>query len=408
MSLLRRSSTAATLVVAAALSGGGCSETASQLAVPPALAAAKTLEGARCSLASSRPLVIEWPSDERGALEVRLRRGVTAVRYTGCDLTVVDRCSLPRSRYTYSGITPKRESHTFATADDLYARMPVGASKLEASLKSAGHLDLEMTIVGRLESSAASIRTSDLEGDDCTNATHFVRAASVGAFRLDTGAQATVGGAVDTPKLAIGGSGSAKRGALTADGDEQACGGASEADATPPHKCGALLRLELVPIDGHVHAASVVRKERVCPPGERWDGDACVGEAGGTDAPSATARLIVQGAAVFDTTTGLSWQRAPSPRRMGWEAAKRYCRSLQVDGVSGWRLPKKSELTTLVTASRGSPRIDGDMFPSTPAAPFWSFSDDHSSPGDVWAIDFASGKPKSSGSGEELDVRCVR
>ena len=387
---------------------GGCSRIASEAAKAPTLEAATDVPGAKCSLATSKPLVIEWPVEDRGALETRMRRGITAVRYTGCELTIIDRCAVPRSAYAYSGFTPKHEDHAFSTTDDLHAKMPIGASTLEASLQASGRLDLTITVVGRFESSTESVRADELEGEGCARATHFLRAASVGAFRLNVGGEATVGGGATTPELALGGAGHAERSALKADGDEDACKLATEQDADPPRACGALLRLELIAIDGRTRPASVVRKERVCPSGERWSGSACVEDsedAGG----SGVERFAVRGNTVFDTTTGLTWQRIPSPRRMGWEAAKAYCQSLEVDGLTSFHLPKKSELMTLVLASsRTSPRIDALMFPDTPAARFWTFSADRSSPGDAWAVDFAAGQPRSSGTGKEHDVRCVR
>jgi len=115
---------------------------------------------------------------------------------------------------------------------------------------------------------------------------------------------------------------------------------------------------------------------------------------------------VVRGAAVFDTTTGLSWQRAPAPKRASWDGAKAYCASLSLDG-EGWRLPKKSELQTLV-GSRGAPWIDSAAFPGCPSAKFWTTSEDRGNPGEAFCVDFSVGSPRSAGTGVELDVRCVR
>ncbi len=393
----------------------GCSGVANQLAVAPTVGQVQSISGGKCSLASNQPLAIDWPSTQRGALESKMRHGVAAVRYTGCELVVLDACTVKDSKYSYVGITPKHEVHKFSTADELYAHMPVGAQKLEGSMRSSGHLALSMTLAGRLESSNTSLRADELQGDDCKSVTHFVRAASVGAFRLDTGADATVGGSVVTEKIGVSGSGSAKKEALTADGEESACQAAKETDTAAPRGCGAVIRLELTPVDTHLHAEGLVMKHRVCPPGEAWSGGVCTkgdgkgdGKGGPAGAGAATGRFAVRGPVVFDTTTGLGWQRAPSAKRLSWSAAKAYCDGLTVDGESGFRLPKKSELTTLVGSKPSSPWVDTTAFPGATPTKFWTSSEDHGSPGDAWALDFSAGAPRSVGSGLELDVRCVR
>ena len=227
----------------------------------------------------------------------------------------------------------------------------------------------------------------------------------MGAFRFDTGAEATVGGSVLTEKIAVGGKGSAKKEALIADGEESACKSGSGNDTAAPRNCGALLRLELVAIDGHLHVEGVVKRERVCPPGETWSGTGC---SGGVGQKLSTGRFAVRGSSVFDTTTGLSWQRAPSPKHLSWDAAKAYCAGLSLDGESSWRLPKKSELTSLVGSKQGAPWVDTAAFPGAPSTKFWTTSEDHGSPGDAWTVDFGPGSARSTGTGTELDVRCVR
>lgn len=60
--------------------------------------AAPTLDDAgvaRCQLAPSRlrPLIVEWSGADRGSLELRLRRGIVAVRYDGCELEILAGCT---------------------------------------------------------------------------------------------------------------------------------------------------------------------------------------------------------------------------------------------------------------------------------------------------------------------------
>jgi hypothetical protein len=181
----------------------------------------------------------------------------------------------------------------------------------------------------------------------------------------------------------------------------------------PPPECGALLRIELARID-QTATKPIVQRDRVCPAGmELVEHEGCqtIMEAeGGLEGvePASDSRFVLSVGMVFDTTTGLTWQQEPAPFPMTWEAAKRYCLALAVDGAGGWRLPRKKELSTLVDRTRPSPKIDVQAFPSAPAASFWTLSPDTSSPGDAWAVDFHLGKAESRGSGSRLHVRCVR
>ncbi len=61
-------------------------------------------DAAKCRVTASRakPLVVEWRGEERGALETQARRGVIVVRYDGCEMEVLSRCSAP-VRYQYEG-----------------------------------------------------------------------------------------------------------------------------------------------------------------------------------------------------------------------------------------------------------------------------------------------------------------
>jgi hypothetical protein len=224
--------------------GGG--NAASKLARPPEL----DIKGqAKCGVAKSqsRPLIVEWPSADRGQLEAQAHNhGVVVVHYAGCEMRVLDRCTVP-IRYGYTGITRKRDRVTMRDADDLYANVPLGAAKLESKLASSGELDVQMTIVGRWEAERSNVRRDELQGD-CGDATHVVSALSVGAFDFFAGADASVGGGAGAMGAGVGAQSSAKREMLNEDGDEKACEHATSDDKKPPEGCGAILRLEVVPL----------------------------------------------------------------------------------------------------------------------------------------------------------------
>jgi opacity protein-like surface antigen len=244
----------------ACLAVAGCGS-ASQLANPPQYAPADQTTS-RASASPLKPLVVDWPSADRGALEARAQRGVVVVRYAGSEIQVLDRCSLAGS-YRYSAFTPKRDRLVMRDADDLHANVPVSAARLGAKLQKSGELDVEMTFVGRWETDKDRVTRDELTGT-CDGATHVVVATQVGAFSLSAGAEAQVGGSANAFGTEFGVGSRAVRETLSKDGEEDACSKARGSDWSPPEGCAAVIRLELVPVhEPTPHAA--------CAKGERWD-----------------------------------------------------------------------------------------------------------------------------------------
>lgn len=66
----------------------------------------------------------------------------------------------------------------------------------------------------------------------------------------------------------------------------------------------------------------------------------------GTQAPTAS-RFVVSSTTARDTTTGLTWERAPSESKLEWGALKTKCDGLVLGGHSDWRIPRVEELKTL-------------------------------------------------------------
>lgn len=238
---------AAGLIVTA---GTGCPKKGSpsdQLAVSPDLA---TQTGqAKCGVKASaaKPLVVEWPAADRGALEARANRSLVAVRYQGCEMEVLTNCTV-QGAYSYLGLNQKREGVRIKSVDELYAQLPVGAVALEGKLERAGQLNVDMVIVGRKEAERSEFSERDLEGR-CDEATHVITGITLGAFSFYAGASAEVGAAVKVGNIGAGASSGTEREVLKEDGNADSCAAASQSDAAAPDGCGALLRVEVVPID---------------------------------------------------------------------------------------------------------------------------------------------------------------
>jgi hypothetical protein len=168
------------------------------------------------------------------------------VRYVGCEMEVLRRCSASAG-YDYAPVTLKEDRIRIRDADELYANIPIYAAKFESKLATAGELNVEMSIVGSYEAAKAKIGLADLEGD-CSRATHFVSAITVGAFDFTAGASAEIGAGVEVLGTGAGAESKAERETINRDGDRSQCRRATAQDDAPPDGCGALLRLEVSPI----------------------------------------------------------------------------------------------------------------------------------------------------------------
>jgi hypothetical protein len=121
------------------------------------------------------------------------------------------------------------------------------------------------------------------------------------------------------------------------------------------------------------------------------------------------------GTSVFDTVTGLEWEKDLSAQLFTWDpaaatgSAQSYCANLSKNGT-GWRLPSKIELESLVDFTRVSPSL-APSFPSLGASGrFWSATPIATSGSTplVWSVSFATGLAVPDSAGAGLSVRCVR
>ncbi|EYF04128.1 hypothetical protein [Chondromyces apiculatus] len=188
------------LIALGASSGCGGGNIASEIAKAPE----NPNKEPRCGTTKiqARPLIVEWPSSDRAALEGRIKQGLVPVRYVGCDMEVVTTCKVP-AEYAYTGITPKNDLVVIHNSDELYANIPVYAARFEGTLQKAGSLDVAMTIIGRYESNLPKIRADELQGE-CADTTHVISALTVGAFRFSAGAGAEAGAGEDGSALLRG------------------------------------------------------------------------------------------------------------------------------------------------------------------------------------------------------------
>jgi hypothetical protein len=75
---------------------------------------------------------------------------------------------------------------------------------------------------------------------------------------------------------------------------------------------------------------------------------------------------------------------------------------------TGWRMPTRRELLTLVVADGSSPAIDHTYFENTQQSDFWSGSSYVPDPSGAWGVGFAIGGTTADGKSGGVYVRLVR
>jgi len=153
---------------------------------------------AKCKIAASHesPLVTEWPASEKANLEAQLQSGTVVVSYSGCEMRLLSQCRTTRGAYKWRRTTTSTDVVEIRNADDLYAKLPLGAVSLEGELERTGRLAVQTTVSGQLQLVDFDPRYVPADAS-CLGATHVVSALSIGAFKLRSGGSLEASGSVD-------------------------------------------------------------------------------------------------------------------------------------------------------------------------------------------------------------------
>jgi hypothetical protein len=211
---------------------------------------------AKCKVAANAqsPLVTEWPASEKAHLESLATSQTVAVEYTGCELRIVDGCSLP-GRYAWRRTTLATDQVEITSADELYAKLPIGAVGLEGELARSGRLAVRTTVSGQLVNEWKG--TSPPKTPACAGATHYISAISVGTFQLLSGNDASGSGKVGVAGLGGGARASRRESVLREAGSREACDKAT--DEAINRQCGSPIQVFLAPIEPQATAATPAR-----------------------------------------------------------------------------------------------------------------------------------------------------
>ncbi len=116
---------------------------------------------------------------------------------------------------------------------------------------------------------------------------------------------------------------------------------------------------------------------------------------------------------ITDLKTRLMWAKESNSigcycgKKMTWNDAVKYAKSLSSAGYSDWRLPEIEELISIVDYSKLDPAIH-EVFLSTPNGYFWTSTVFKSDTRGVWVVGFDTGRVNGDDKSEFFYLRCVR
>ncbi len=218
---------------------------------------------ARCTVAlsHSEPLVTEWTASSKARLEALLNQALSetdktaiAVRYTGCELKIVDDCR-PHAEHDWAKTTLARDAIEIQDTDELYAKLPLGAANLEGALKRSGHLTVQTTVAGQIKLRRDTIDLSAISEDPkCAEATHLVSSVTIGAFKMTAGGYGSARGEANVGSLGAGGNTSRAERLL------REAGAASDCEETskkrPNESCRSPIQLFLLAVPNRIVKAT--------------------------------------------------------------------------------------------------------------------------------------------------------
>jgi hypothetical protein len=137
------------------------------------------------------------------------------------------------------------------SADDLYAKLPIGAVALEGELARSGRLAVRSTVSGQMH--ARPIDATELTNTGCHQATHYIAAISVGAFQLLSGTDGSGRGGVSVGNAGAGVHSSRREVVLREAGVRESC--AESTDQAPHVQCGSPIQVFLAPLPDRGPAA---------------------------------------------------------------------------------------------------------------------------------------------------------
>ena len=204
---------------------------------------------------TAAPYTVSMPGGELVNLTTSLLEGkVVVVRYD-CDegLTVLSGCDLPDgslyAEYTpaYTG-TLLKETRSFSGKDELQGNFSNVYAKVEASARREINLALDTRIIGSMTTTVSRIYKPALErAGGCEGATHFIKSAQIGAYKLDTSSSQAVQASVESMVASASGGASSDTSRGLAAGSFEGCEN-SDPQVAYELGCSVPVQLQLLPV----------------------------------------------------------------------------------------------------------------------------------------------------------------
>jgi hypothetical protein len=120
---------------------------------------------------------------------------------------------------------------------------------------------------------------------------------------------------------------------------------------------------------------------------------------GGPDGcDSSRFKCVMEGKAVLDKQTGLTWARNANilEKAVPYEEAVKLCQDMEIGGEKGWRLPTRDELIILLDTSESGPALpEGHPFTNVLVnvgnCDYWTCSECEGDSKSAWMVRMTSG-----------------
>jgi hypothetical protein len=288
----------------------------------------------------ARPMVVDWDAPDRGTLESHAKQGVIVVRFDEAGLEPLWDCAIPKGRYRYTGVSPKRDHVDASSEAELAANFPIGWKRFGAKVGGGEAVSADIRMVGVAELDRPVVYRDELAGS-CAGATHFVKELTVGGFRFGSMARAAAEGGASVGVVGVDAGYSGISKSLQEEGDLGACEKADSSLASAPDRCNGILRLRLSPIAaraaGDAPPPKAAEARPTCGAGLVWDGSGCVGERK-VAAPAPASGPLGQQATVArggHECTGEAFTDCEAQCRAGNAASCRHTGELLLVGANG-------------------------------------------------------------------------
>jgi len=127
-----------------------------------------------------------------------------------------------------------------------------------------------------------------------------------------------------------------------------------------------------------------------------------------TEPSSARFTPALNGAAVKDNQSGLTWEQEPDREHDVWSRSNERCATKETGGQKGWRAPSVEELKTLIDPSQYDPALPaGHPFSNIKSEIYWTSTPHPTDDIVAWQISFFSGEAVTDQKSGTRRIWCV-